>query len=189
MDKQAQILAAALKLFVTFGFHGTPTIKIAEEAGVANGTLFHYYKTKDELVIGLYNRIRTEFSDNIAKTIHADDFVSVRFKKMFVSSVHWALDNRDKYYYLQQFQLSPHLHKIPQEKQKEQTSVQNQLIADAIRKKLLIQQPADLVINLYNGLVLAVYQYLTTAELEAPEQRQVINGAYEAMWEMLKYKG
>jgi AcrR family transcriptional regulator len=42
MDKQQEILSAALQLFVANGFHGTATSKIAKEAGVANGTLFHY---------------------------------------------------------------------------------------------------------------------------------------------------
>lgn len=189
MDKQTQILATALKLFVRFGFHGTPTARIAEEAGVANGTLFHYYKTKDELVVGLYNSIRSEFSAAITKIIHADDFMAVRFKKMFVASVHWALDNPDKYFYLQQFQLSPHVYKIPPEKLKEQSSIQSQLIADAIHKRLLIQQPPELVFNIYNGQVMAVYQYLTSFELEEDEQRKMINRVYELMWEMLKYNG
>ncbi len=37
VEKEKQILAAALQLFVAFGFHGTPTSKIAAQAGVSNG--------------------------------------------------------------------------------------------------------------------------------------------------------
>ena len=55
MEKREKILAAALNLFVEFGFHGTPTSKIAQKAGVANGTLFHYFATKEELVVALFN--------------------------------------------------------------------------------------------------------------------------------------
>jgi AcrR family transcriptional regulator len=39
LDKKEEILKTALKLFVEFGFHATPTSKIAKEAGIANGTL------------------------------------------------------------------------------------------------------------------------------------------------------
>ena len=62
MDKRQQILDAALKLFVEYGFHGTPTSLIAKEAGVANGTLFHYFSTKDELVVALYSSIKSRMS-------------------------------------------------------------------------------------------------------------------------------
>jgi len=51
MDKKQLILGTALKLFVEAGFHGTATSKIAAEANVANGTLFNYFRTKEELIL------------------------------------------------------------------------------------------------------------------------------------------
>ena len=71
-DKRKEILSAALKLFVEYGFHGTPTSKIAAEAGVANGTLFHYYKTKEDLVIVLYNDIKDELNRYIISKTSCD---------------------------------------------------------------------------------------------------------------------
>ena len=62
MEKTKKILDAALKLFVEYGFHGTPTSKIAEEAGVANGTLFNKFKTKDELIVALFVDIELHMS-------------------------------------------------------------------------------------------------------------------------------
>ena len=60
MDKKAKVLDAALKLFVEFGFHNTPTSKIAKEAGISSGTLFYFYPTKDELVVALYLDIKAK---------------------------------------------------------------------------------------------------------------------------------
>ena len=54
MEKKQNILDASLKLFVERGFHGTSTAEIAKKAGVATGTLFHYFKTKEELINSLY---------------------------------------------------------------------------------------------------------------------------------------
>ena len=51
MNKREKIFSTALNLFVEHGFHGTPTSKIAKEAGVANGTLFHHFNTKEDLII------------------------------------------------------------------------------------------------------------------------------------------
>ncbi len=67
MDKREKILKAALHLFVEFGFHGTPTSKIANKAGVANGTLFHYFATKEALIIALYIDIKQQMGCFIAE--------------------------------------------------------------------------------------------------------------------------
>jgi AcrR family transcriptional regulator len=71
MDKREQILASALRLFVEFGFHGTPTSKIAKEAGVSNGTLFHYFATKEDLIKELYISIKNELNQFLfSKIVH-----------------------------------------------------------------------------------------------------------------------
>jgi len=45
-DKQRQILDAALGLFAERGFHGTRVPLVAEAAGVATGTIYHYFDSK-----------------------------------------------------------------------------------------------------------------------------------------------
>jgi AcrR family transcriptional regulator len=44
---------AATRLFAEEGFHGTSTRKIATEAGVSEGTLFHYFGTKNILLLAI----------------------------------------------------------------------------------------------------------------------------------------
>lgn len=41
-----QILDIALNHFIRYGFHGTSTRKIAEEAGISSGLMFHYFPNK-----------------------------------------------------------------------------------------------------------------------------------------------
>lgn len=62
-SKKEQILASALELFVTLGFHGASTSAIAKNAGISNGILFHYFKTKEELIIELYIEIKKGMMD------------------------------------------------------------------------------------------------------------------------------
>jgi len=92
LSKQEQIQATALRLFVADGFHGTPTAKIAAEAGVANGTLFYHYKTKEDLVVSLYNKIQDEHAANVQAIINKDDFISTKFRNIFIHSVNWAMN-------------------------------------------------------------------------------------------------
>lgn len=53
------MLAAALELFCEHGFAGTSTRRIAERAGVAEGLVFHYFATKEALLLELASRQHT----------------------------------------------------------------------------------------------------------------------------------
>lgn len=52
MSKQDQIIKTAIKLFVKQGFENTPTSQISKESKVAIGSLFHPFKTKNDLISG-----------------------------------------------------------------------------------------------------------------------------------------
>ena len=51
--KPDHILQTALELFAAEGL-AVPTAKIAKKAGVANGTLFNHFPTKQDLIDALY---------------------------------------------------------------------------------------------------------------------------------------
>ncbi len=53
--RRRQILDAALTVYIRLGYHGTDMDTVAEEAKLAKGLLYYYYKTKKELFIELYN--------------------------------------------------------------------------------------------------------------------------------------
>jgi TetR/AcrR family transcriptional regulator, fatty acid metabolism regulator protein len=49
-DKRRLILDAAVRVFARKGYHMSRVGDIAEEAGVAHGLLYHYYRSKEELL-------------------------------------------------------------------------------------------------------------------------------------------
>jgi AcrR family transcriptional regulator len=51
-----RILAAALQLFKEKGLEGTTTKEISEKAGIAEGTLFNYFKTKEDLALYFFQK-------------------------------------------------------------------------------------------------------------------------------------
>jgi AcrR family transcriptional regulator len=55
--RRNQILDAASKVFAQRGFHGATTKHIAREAGVAEGTIYNYFDSKDELLIAILMRL------------------------------------------------------------------------------------------------------------------------------------
>jgi AcrR family transcriptional regulator len=59
-NKRKAILESAMELFAERGIGHTPTAAISAAAAVAEGTLFTYFKTKDELINELYRELRKE---------------------------------------------------------------------------------------------------------------------------------
>lgn len=65
-DRKKQILDAALSVYIRCGYHGTDMDAVANEAGLAKGLLYYYYKTKKELFAELFTWMLNEayaFSD------------------------------------------------------------------------------------------------------------------------------
>ena len=49
-DRRQELLDAAVRVFARKGFHAARVGDIAEEAGVAHGLLYHYFRSKDEVL-------------------------------------------------------------------------------------------------------------------------------------------
>ena len=49
-DRKEEILMTAIKIFSERGFDNTTTKEIASEAGIAEGTIFRYFKTKKDIL-------------------------------------------------------------------------------------------------------------------------------------------
>jgi AcrR family transcriptional regulator len=54
-DKRRQLLDAAVRVFARKGFHASRVGDIAEEAGVAHGLLYHYFKSKDQVLEAVFS--------------------------------------------------------------------------------------------------------------------------------------
>jgi AcrR family transcriptional regulator len=188
VDKQELIFQAALKLFVEYGFHGTPTSKIAQEAGVSNGTLFHYFKTKDELIIALYTRIKKQMSCDIEANVELEKSFETIFKQLMLRSLYWAMDHQTEFYFVQQFHMSPFKSLISSDEINEQIKRYSLLLKAAIDAKIIKPMPVELLYSLINMHIFGIYQYLTFNHIPENDYRIIIHEAYELLWDMISLK-
>jgi AcrR family transcriptional regulator len=79
-NKRKALLEAAMGLFAERGIGHAPTSAISSAAGVAEGTLFTYFKTKDELLNELYRELRKELDRELVDyPFTADAHTRLRF--------------------------------------------------------------------------------------------------------------
>ncbi|HEX7979218.1 MAG TPA: TetR/AcrR family transcriptional regulator [Gemmatimonadaceae bacterium] len=60
LDKREAILAAALRLIARFGLHNAPMSAVAREAGIAVGTVYLYFPSKEAMINALYLHVLEE---------------------------------------------------------------------------------------------------------------------------------
>jgi TetR/AcrR family fatty acid metabolism transcriptional regulator len=60
-DKPQQIIDAAVRVFARNGFYNSRVSDIAREAGIASGTIYLYFKTKDEILVTLFREKMAAF--------------------------------------------------------------------------------------------------------------------------------
>jgi TetR/AcrR family fatty acid metabolism transcriptional regulator len=68
-DKPQQIIAAAVRVFARKGYYNSRVSDIAREAGIAAGTIYLYFKTKDEILVTLFRDKMAEFVASVRKAI------------------------------------------------------------------------------------------------------------------------
>lgn len=187
IKKEQKILDAALKLFVEFGFHGTPTSKIAQEAGVANGTLFHYYKTKDDLILALYTNIKHRLGTFMYANTGKEKTFKETFMKIHENTLSWALANQPEFYFLQQFNTSPFLVMISPEEIKKQAQPHLELIQHGLKIKALHPLSPELIYNLINSHIFGTYQYLSNHTIKGAKQKKIIHDSGELLWKMIRH--
>jgi AcrR family transcriptional regulator len=115
MTKHDQILETATKLFIEYGFHATPTSKIAKEAGVSNGTLFHYFPTKEELVSALYLSIKADLRLALLENLETQNTIKQMIYQVWLNWVNWGLEHQNKFMFIELFSNSPYIHTVSKE--------------------------------------------------------------------------
>ena len=60
-DKRGAILRAAISVFARNGFFNSKVADIASEAGIADGTVYLYFKSKDDILHSVFDRAMEEF--------------------------------------------------------------------------------------------------------------------------------
>jgi AcrR family transcriptional regulator len=94
-EKRTAILAAAVHQIAKAGL-GAPTALIAKSAGVATGTLFTYFATKEQLLNELYFELKIEVYARINANFPHGASLERRARHVWSTSLHWGIDFPEK---------------------------------------------------------------------------------------------
>lgn len=105
--KRAALLQAALELFSEQGFNGSSTALIAKRAGVASGTLFFHFKSKEELIHALFREVRTNMDNLVLENFPAGTPLRERLLRTLTNFLRYFLAHPDEFKFAEQYHFSP----------------------------------------------------------------------------------
>lgn len=100
-DKAEAILDAALHVVMERGFHGATIPDIAARAGVAAGSIYTYFASKDVLVNTLYRKWKNALARRVYTDFPAGASSRVQFETMWRSMAAFALEQPDALAFLE----------------------------------------------------------------------------------------
>lgn len=184
MTKKEKIIEAAIRLFCSLGFQNTSTTKITKEAGVGTGTLFLYFKSKDELVNSIYMEIKREMMDYHKVFAYESLPFKDQLQEFWSNIVNWGVSNPDKFKFMMQFKNSPYISQLTVQEIQEEHRYVEDVMNQAIVEGVIIDQPFEFLITVFTSQFNAIIQYLNTQERAA--YQDMIQTSFEVLWNGIK---
>ncbi len=81
-DKRDRIMNAAITAFAQTGYHQATMAAVAREAGVAAGTIYLYFKSKDDLLISIFEEKVQGFIHEFHRQLAQEESAEVKLRKL-----------------------------------------------------------------------------------------------------------
>jgi TetR/AcrR family transcriptional repressor of multidrug resistance operon len=111
--KRETVLNSTLALIKEHGFHGTPMSQIAKHAGVAAGTIYHYFESKEVLITELYVYVKDKMALSVLQGDDDSKPYKERFFNMMINQFHFYVQNEDALVFLELYTNSPFIKNFP----------------------------------------------------------------------------
>ena len=181
-DKRDLLVKTAIKLFAQNGFDNTSTASISKTSKVATGTLFHYFKNKEDLIISAYAETKQELFEIIASNISEKDSLETIIKKTYKHCILWGLDNPNETKFIFQVKTSPY-NVLAKKKVEDQTKYFHEMIQHGIKQKMIKNIPIDLIEDLMTNHMLSSISYFVSKK---SNDVRLIDRLADSLWDSIK---
>ncbi|MCL4638958.1 MULTISPECIES: TetR/AcrR family transcriptional regulator [Olivibacter] len=107
-EKKQVILDNMLELIEEHGLLGVPMSMLSKKAGVAAGTIYHYFDSKDAIILELFDYVRDSISHEIFRIKDRSmDNYSERFKSIWINLFQYFVKYPKVLSFMEQFYSSP----------------------------------------------------------------------------------
>ena len=181
-DKQKQLIEASIDLFAQEGFWNTPTSRIAKHAGVATGTLFNYFESKDVLIDAVYKQLKQEWMGYLMEGYPHAGTLKECVEHIWFRHVDWGVRFPVRYGLMTQLKLSDLVSQEAQQSQEAEMVFLYEMTIQGIKDGELIDISPEYLGRIFYAQLGAAVQHATDNNLhDMPLNRHIAQG-FEIFW-------
>ncbi|MFW2383208.1 MAG: TetR/AcrR family transcriptional regulator [Acidimicrobiales bacterium] len=178
IDRPAAIRRALRDLVAENGFHGASMGAVAKEAGVATGTAYVHYESKEELVYATYLELKAELGTAVLADFRETDEPAERWRHLLTKAYDFMAQQPERARFLSQLEESPYF-----EEAHSRLVAAGDPLAEMGRSEdltdLLVPLPYEVIYALSFGV--AVRLIAAGVQLKPPELDLLVDATWRAV--------
>ena len=183
-DKRSAILDATLRLISKNGFHGTAMSKVAKEAGVSAGIIYHYFDSKDELMDELYKEIKRDFGIWLTNSFDSSQPLRTQIHQLLAVMIRYYIRRPLESAFLEQYSRSPYYRPEIELETAQYYLPLIEVFQQAHQEMIIKQLPEPVVLAFTLDVATSLAQRHAAGFLELTDE--LIEEVIEASWEAIR---
>lgn len=179
MNKKAIVLQTTLELITKQGINATSLSQIIKESGVANGTVYHHFKKKEEIITELYLMLTQDFGTVVMRNVPEND-IKKQFSVMWLNLFHYFVNNPLAFVFSEQIARSPEIPQNLKDKARQYYKDIDEYFRTGIREKVFKAYNPMVMEELFFGNVVSLVKIHENEKVKLQEKH--INQAIEISW-------
>lgn len=182
-DKREKILKSVFTLTGKQGLASVTIAGISKTAGIAAGTLYIYFKNKEEVVQLAYAAVEDKMTQTIYRDFNINVPIKQSLKQIYINMLNYRLNNYDETVFIDQYQQSGYI-QLNFEKQLAEYEKQNKPLYDLLKKGkqegIIKTVDAITLISFFDGAV----RSCSTGIIQKlfPLNQQLIDDFFDMIW-------
>lgn len=179
MNKKSIVLQTTLELITKQGIRATSLSQIINESGVANGTVYHHFKNKEEIITELYLMLTQDFGTVVMRNIPEED-LKKQFTIMWHNLFDYFVNNPLAFIFSEQIARSPEIPQSLKDKARQYYNEIEGYFKKGIRDKVFKSYNSMMMEELFFGNVVSVVKIHENEKVKLLDKH--INQAIEISW-------
>lgn len=185
-DKKEAIFQSALNIIHEHGFHGAPMSQIAKQANVSVGSIYHYFESKDELILALFVHCKTKLTRYLFDGLGEHIPYSDRFKTVWKRFIKFYTAHPTIFRFMEQFYSSPFHEMERLKKEKNPSDIEDiyHFLQQGLAKKKLKGLDIQLLCSAYTGVAVSFAKAMIYGKAVFDDQQT--EDMVELVWNSIK---
>ena len=183
-DKREAILNAAVEVFAEKGYYGTSVPLIVKKAQVGTGTIYRYFKDKEDLVNVLYRHWKTSMLKAITDDLPVELPLRALFHEVWTRFVDFALTHPAAFTFVEAHHHAPYLDRASQEVNESTNEITNLFFERGLKEQIIKDVPPELAVALFMGALKEIMKLHWSGQIDLTPE---VSDRMEAMcWEAIR---